>query len=62
MMLRRDGKLAMIQAGKVTITDAPPGMAAAGMTSLDAKTIQGFSETLVKGQIVSHTQKSGHRS
>jgi hypothetical protein len=50
MMLRRDGRMAMIQAGKLSITDAPLGMAAAGMTFLDAKTIQDFSEALAKGR------------
>jgi hypothetical protein len=39
LMLRRDGVMAMIQAGKLTIADAPSEIAAAGMTFLDAKTI-----------------------
>lgn len=46
MMLRRDGKLAIFQSGKVTISDAPPEMAAAGMTFLDVKTVDDFTGAL----------------
>jgi DNA invertase Pin-like site-specific DNA recombinase len=48
MMLRRDGVMAMIQAGKLTIADSPSEIAAAGMTFLDAKTINDLAARLAE--------------
>jgi len=42
LMLRRDGKMAVIQANRVTIADAPSDLVTAGMTSLDEKTISDY--------------------